>query len=84
MASVQRLLREDIGVEPETAEEREAIKAATIFTPAPYTSFHMCQACVDNQSSPARQLSSKYETLARLIDPELAAQVEASQEGVGQ
>jgi hypothetical protein len=84
VAEMQRLLREDIGVEPETDEEREGIKNATVFIPAPYTSVHMCQACADNQTSPAWQLSSKYEALARLIDRDLAAQVEANQKGVGQ
>jgi len=84
ISEMQRLLRDDVEVAAETEEEREARQRATIFTPAPYTSFHMCQSCIENASSPARQLSSKYEALALIVDEYLAKQIVQNQEGVGQ
>ena len=51
VSEMQRLLREDVEVVAETEEEQAAVQRATTFIPAPHTSFHMCQACIENVSS---------------------------------
>jgi hypothetical protein len=80
---MQRLLREDVEVKAETPEEQSAFKQATEFTPASFTSFHMCPTCATDTSSPAIQLSKKYEELARSVDTELATQIAQNEKGVG-
>lgn len=83
LEEMQRILREDIAMGPETPEEEAAMKEAMEFLPAPFTSFHMCAACAADPTRPGQQLSKKYEALAREINGELAAQIAASQQGVG-
>src|SRR5260221_987874 len=80
---MQRLLCEDAEIKAETPEEQAALKEATEFTPAPYTSFYMCPACIADQDGPATQLSRQYEDLALAIDATLPAQIAKNQEGVG-
>jgi hypothetical protein len=79
VSEMQRLLREDDKVMAETEEERVAFQRATTLISAPFTSFHMCQACTENASSPAQQLSGKYHALALAVDKDLTQQIEANQ-----
>ena len=79
---MQRLIREDAALKAETPDEESALKEATEFTPAPFTSFHMCSACAADPSGPAGQLSKKYEALARAVDDDWAKQIAKHQEGV--
>jgi hypothetical protein len=46
---MKRILEQDVQVAAETPEEEAALKEAMEFTPAPYTSFHMCKACVGDE-----------------------------------
>jgi hypothetical protein len=80
---MKRILAEDVGVAPETEEEKQAFDKATKFVPAKFTSFHMCDACVADAESPANRLSKTYMQLAELIGANLAAEVAKSQEGLG-
>jgi hypothetical protein len=80
---MQRLLREDAEVSAQTVEEQEAIKKATEFTPAPYTSFHMCPACIAGTEQPGPKLSKRFEELAKSIDDTLSAEIARNQQGVG-
>lgn len=83
IAEMQRILREDVEMAPETDEEKAMVKAATEFTPAPFTSFHVCDECASDPSRPAGQLSRRYEEFARAIDGGLADMIAANQRGIG-
>jgi hypothetical protein len=82
-AEIKRIVVEDVGVSPETAEEKAAFEEATTFVPAKFTSFHMCDACAADPESPANKLSKKYKVLAETIDTDFAAELARTQEGLG-
>lgn len=65
---IKRLIREDVGMTPETDEEKNLLLTATNMVTAPFTSFHMCTKCAEKADGPARTLSKKYEELAKTID----------------
>jgi hypothetical protein len=70
-------------VSVETPEEEAAMEKAMDFTPAPFTSFHMCAACASDPPRPAGQLSRQYKDLAHAVNPGLAAQMARNQQGAG-
>jgi hypothetical protein len=73
---MRRLVRDDVGMRPETPEEISAIQAVTQFSWAPFTSFCMCRECTLYSKSPGGQISVQFEALARTIDPNLAREIE--------
>ncbi len=73
---MQRLIRYDVEMTPTTPEEVAGIQAATRLIWAPFTSFCMCLSCASTSNSPARLISNQFETLARLIDARLVAEIE--------
>jgi hypothetical protein len=83
VSEMKRILAEDVGVSPETAEEKAAFERATKFAPAKFTSFQMCDACAADPESPANRLSKQYKELAESISAEFAADIARTQEGVG-
>jgi hypothetical protein len=76
---MKRIVRKDVGMMPETPDEIAAIKDAEHMVPAPFTSFNMCNQCVVNPRSPAREISGRFERLAQDIDSSLANEIAVSQ-----
>jgi hypothetical protein len=83
VAEMKRILAEDVGVSPETAEEKAAFNRATTFVPAKFTSFHMCDGCATDPESPANRLSLEYKELAESIGAEFATEIAKTQDGLG-
>ena len=42
---MKRIVREDVGMNPETEEEKTLLAEATVLQPAPFTSVNMCVLC---------------------------------------
>jgi hypothetical protein len=72
---MMRVIREDVGMAPETEEEIDLMARGENPGFAPFTSFQMCSACRDNEGNPARVISREYEMLAEAVDPSLAAEI---------
>ena len=74
-AEMKRIVRDDIGIQPETEEERTLIEQAVPGRFAPYTSINICPDCADDANSPAMCISKLYRALAERVDPGFAREV---------
>ena len=71
-----RLVKEDVGMSPETDEEVKCTTEARRFALAPYTNIIMCRTCEENRDSPARLISKQFKQLAENIDSKLASEID--------
>jgi hypothetical protein len=78
---MQRIVREGVGMSPETSEEIGDIQAACDRVPAPFTSFNMCVSCITDPQSPARRISAIFKSLAETVDRTLAEEIRSFQIG---
>ena len=74
---MKRLIRDDVGMRPETEEEIRLVNQPESVW-APFTSFVMCSSCQSDATGPAMTLSRKYEALATRIDASFANEVRFS------
>jgi hypothetical protein len=78
-AEMQRIVREDVQMSPQTPEEIAALREAVGFVFAPFTSFTMCDSCINDRTSLARRISGHYRALAAAIDPLLVQEIAANE-----
>ena len=78
---MKRIVREDVGMSPETEKEMTLLAEATVQRPAPFTSVNMCVPCAGDPGSPAMRVSHQYEALAHAVSLELASEI-ATYQGV--
>jgi hypothetical protein len=74
---MKRIVREKVGVTPETPEEISDFWLVSNLQPAPFTSFYMCATCATSPRSPAQRISTMFESLARAVDRTLVEEIRA-------
>ena len=77
-SEMRRLIAEDAPLSPETDDEKRLIEFATKIRCAPFTSVNMCEACAAGRDTgAAMRLGQAYRRLAMVVDPSLAAEINA-------
>jgi hypothetical protein len=77
MEEMKRIVREKVGMIPETPEEISDFELVSNTQLAPFTSFYMCPSCTTNPKSPAYRISTTFESLARTVDRTLVEEISA-------
>jgi hypothetical protein len=76
---MKRIVREKVGMIPETPEEISDFNLVSNSQLVPFTSFYMCPSCTTSPRSPARRISAIFESLANSVDRTLVEEIRAFQ-----
>jgi hypothetical protein len=79
LEEMKRIVREDVGMTPQTPDEISDFQLVANISPASFTSFNMCPSCAASRRSPARRISAIFESLAKTVDRTLVEDITALQ-----